>query len=114
LLLPLLDEPLLIRGLSRGSGQPRQELTDPFELGDAEIVVELSGSRPLQVREVREKVAVDSRGVRNDNHLSSVGGINLAAYEAAFLEPVDHASDGTGAQPGELGEPSCWRRPVKK
>jgi hypothetical protein len=45
----------------------------------------------LQAREVGEEVAVDASGVRDDDHFSSVGGVELAADESASLEPVDGA-----------------------
>ena len=61
-----------------------------------------------------EEVAVDALGVGDDDHFSSVGGVDLAVDEAACLEPVDHTGDGTGGEASELGEPSCRSRPVEQ
>ena len=96
------------------SGQPREEFSDSLELGVAEVVVERRGSRPLQAWEVGKEITVDTPAVRDDNHLSSVGGVEFAMDESAFLEPVDHAGDGTGGESGERGKPSCGRGPVEK
>ena len=61
-----------------------------------------------------EEVSVDARRVWDDDHFSSVGGVDLATDESAFLEPVDYACDGTGGQAGEFGEPSGRGRSVEQ
>ena len=61
-----------------------------------------------------EEVPVDALRVWDDDHFSSVGGVDLAMDESAFLEPVDYACDGAGGQAGEFGEPSGRGWPVEQ
>lgn len=61
-----------------------------------------------------EEVPVDAPGVRDDDHLSPIGRIDLAVDEAALFESIDHTGDGAGGQAGELREPSRGGRPVEK
>jgi hypothetical protein len=82
--------------------------------GDAEVVVELIGRRPLQAREVGDEVAIDAAAVWDDDHFSSVAGVDLAADESPCFEPIDHTGDGTGGQSGELREPSRGSGPVEQ
>jgi hypothetical protein len=63
---------------------------------------------------VREEVAVDPSGVRDHDHFSSVGGVDLAPDEPACFEPVDHTGDSTGRQAGEFGEPTRGGRSVQQ
>jgi hypothetical protein len=61
-----------------------------------------------------KEVTVDARGIRDDDHFSPVGGVDLAMDEFAAFEPVDHAGICTGREAGELSEASRRGGPVRQ
>ena len=60
-----------------------------------------------------EEIAVDALAVWDDDHLSPVGGVDLASDESACFEPVDHSRDRTSGEAREVGEPPRGGGPVE-
>ena len=76
---------------------------DHLEFIVAEVAEHLDEALPGLLEQLPELLHVADRDL--DQHLAAVVRIPDAADETGVFEAVDHARDGTGGEPGELGEP---------